>query len=170
MSVLVDERFGGSWDDLRAARAATRCRCSPRASSRRPRICATARDAGADAVLLLLRDLDDAAARALCARADRSGSTRSSRRTTRTSSTRATALDAPVIGINARDLSTFAIDRRAQLELLARAPRDRDRDRRERRSTTRAQAAAAELAGANAILVGSTLMRAADPGREARAS
>ena len=24
MSVLVDERFGGSWDDLRAARAATR--------------------------------------------------------------------------------------------------------------------------------------------------
>jgi len=23
MSVLVDERFGGSWDDLRAARAAT---------------------------------------------------------------------------------------------------------------------------------------------------
>jgi phosphoribosylanthranilate isomerase len=33
---------------------------------------------------------------------------------------------------------------------------------------TRAQAAAAELAGANAILVGSTLMRAADPGEKLR--
>ena len=33
---------------------------------------------------------------------------------------------------------------------------------------TRAQAAAAELAGANAILVGSTLMRAADPGAKLR--
>ena len=38
---------------------------------------------------------------------------------------RAIALGAPVIGINARDLSTFEIDRRAQLELVARAPRDR---------------------------------------------
>ena len=38
---------------------------------------------------------------------------------------RATALGAPVIGINARDLSTFQIDRRAQLALLAQAPRDR---------------------------------------------
>ena len=40
MSVLVDERFDGSWDDLRAARAPRTCRCSPRASSRRPSTCA----------------------------------------------------------------------------------------------------------------------------------
>ena len=38
---------------------------------------------------------------------------------------RAVALGAPVIGLNARDLSTFRIDRAAQLELVARAPRDR---------------------------------------------
>ena len=38
---------------------------------------------------------------------------------------RAIALGAEIIGINARDLATFAIDRRAQLELVARAPRDR---------------------------------------------
>ena len=31
---------------------------------------------------------------------------------------RAVELDADVIGINARDLTTFAIDRRAQLELV----------------------------------------------------
>ena len=30
-----------------------------------------------------------------------------------------------VIGINARDLSTFAIDRSTQLDLVAQAPRDR---------------------------------------------
>ena len=54
-----------------------------------------------------------------------SASTRSSRRTTPRSSRRAVALGAAVIGVNARDLSTFAIDRRAQLELVASAPRDR---------------------------------------------
>jgi indole-3-glycerol phosphate synthase/phosphoribosylanthranilate isomerase len=75
---------------------------------------------------------------------------------------RAIALGAPVIGINARDLSTFAIDRRHQLELVARAPRDRVVVA-ESGIETRAQGAAAELAGADAILVGSTLMRAPNP-------
>jgi phosphoribosylanthranilate isomerase len=71
-------------------------------------------------------------------------------------------LDAPVIGINARDLTTFAIDRAAQLQLVARAPRDRVVIA-ESGVHTRAQGAAAELAGADAILVGSALMRAPDP-------
>ena len=64
-------------------------------------------------------------ARRCCAKPPCSGSTRSSRRTTRTSSSARSALGAPVIGINARDLGDFSIDRRAQLELVARAPRDR---------------------------------------------
>jgi phosphoribosylanthranilate isomerase len=76
---------------------------------------------------------------------------------------RADALGAPVIGVNARDLATFRIDRRAQLALLARAPRDRILVA-ESAIETRAHGAAAELAGASAILVGSTLMRAPDPG------
>ncbi|MBV8597302.1 MAG: hypothetical protein JO017_00625, partial [Actinobacteria bacterium] len=76
---------------------------------------------------------------------------------------RATKLGAPVIGVNARDLSTFAIDRQAQLALVASAPRDRVIVA-ESAIATRAQGAAAELAGANVILVGSTLMRARDPG------
>jgi hypothetical protein len=66
------------------------------------------------------------------------------------------------VGVNARDLSTFAIDRRAQLELVAAVPRDRVVIA-ESGIESRAQGAAAELAGADAILVGSTLMRAADP-------
>src|SRR5262249_52340147 len=63
---------------------------------------------------------------------------------------------------NARDLGTFRIDRAAQLELVARAPRDRVVVA-ESAVHTRAQAAAAELAGANAVLVGTSLMRADDP-------
>jgi phosphoribosylanthranilate isomerase len=64
--------------------------------------------------------------------------------------------------VNARDLSTFEIDRRKQLELVARAPRDRIVIA-ESGVHTRAQGAAAELAGADAILVGSALMQAPDP-------
>jgi indole-3-glycerol phosphate synthase/phosphoribosylanthranilate isomerase len=75
---------------------------------------------------------------------------------------RAVALDAPVIGINARDLATFRIDRRTQLGLVTKAPRDRVVVA-ESGIASRAQGAAAELAGANAILVGSALMRASDP-------
>jgi phosphoribosylanthranilate isomerase len=72
-------------------------------------------------------------------------------------------LDAPVVGVNARDLSTFRIDRAQQLALVSRAA---DGDRiviAESGVLTRAQGAAAELAGADAILVGSALMRAPDP-------
>ncbi|HEX6702756.1 MAG TPA: hypothetical protein VF101_18665, partial [Gaiellaceae bacterium] len=75
---------------------------------------------------------------------------------------RAVRLGADPIGINARDLSRFAIDRRAQLELVASAPRDRVVVA-ESGVWSRAQGAAAELAGADAILVGSALMRAPDP-------
>ena len=170
VSVLVDERFGGSLDDLRAARAATALPLLAKGFFTDERQLAELRGAGADAALLLLRDLDDDGVRgAACARRPSSGSTRSSRRTTRRSSTRAVALGAEPIGINARDLDTFAIDRRAQLELVARAPRDRVVVA-ESGDHTRAQGAAAELAGADAILVGTALMRAPDPAREARAS
>jgi len=77
--------------------------------------------------------------------------------------TRAARLGAGVIGVNARDLGTFRIDRSAQLALVAKAPRDRVVVA-ESAVHTRAQAAAAELAGANAVLAGTSLMRAADPG------
>ena len=66
---------------------------------------------------------------------------------------RAVALGADPIGINARDLATFAIDRHAQLRLVAQAPRDRVVIA-ESAIHSRAQGAAAELAGADAVLVG----------------
>src|SRR4051812_24908337 len=65
MSVLVDERFGGSWEDLRAARAVTKLPLLAKGFFSSPTDFEQARDAGADAVLVLLRDLTDPAAGAL---------------------------------------------------------------------------------------------------------
>jgi indole-3-glycerol phosphate synthase/phosphoribosylanthranilate isomerase len=163
MSVLVDERFGGSWDDLRAARAATSIPLLAKGFFSTREHLETARASGADAALLLLRDLDDGAVRELMAVATELGLDTLVEAHDAEELDRGVALAVPVLGVNARDLSTFAIDRQAQLELVARAPRDRVLIA-ESGIDTRAQAAAAELAGANAILAGSVLMRAADPG------
>ena len=165
MSVLVDERFAGTWDDLRAARAATSLPLLAKGFFSTPEHLRTAKEAGADAALLILRDLDDATCASLMREAGALGLDTLVEAHDEGELARATALGAPVIGINARDLSTFQVDRRAQLALLARAPGDRVVVA-ESAIETRAQGAAAELTGANAILVGSTLMRAPDPGRK----
>ena len=163
VSILVDERFGGTWDDLRAARASAALPLLAKGFFSTDVDLRTAREAGADAVLLLLRDLDDATARRLLAAATQLGLETLVEAHDATELARAVALDAPVIGINARDLSTFEIDRAEQLRLVTQAPRDRVVVA-ESGIESRAQGAAAELAGADAILVGSTLMRARDPG------
>jgi indole-3-glycerol phosphate synthase / phosphoribosylanthranilate isomerase len=163
ISVLVDERFGGTWDDLRAARAATDAPLLAKGFFSTAEHLRTAKEAGADAVLLLLRDLDDEAVRALLGEARGLALDTLVEAHDADELRRAVALDAPVVGVNARDLSTFAIDRSAQLELVATVPSDRVVIA-ESGIESRAQGAAAELAGADAILVGSTLMRAPDPG------
>jgi len=167
MSVLVDERFGGSWDDVRAARAAADLPLLAKGFFSTPDHLREARDAGADAALLILRDLDDRTTRELMDAAEALGLDTLVEAHDAEELARAVALDAPIVGINARDLGTFRVDRAAQLELVARAPRDRVVIA-ESGIETRAQAAAAELAGAKAVLVGSTLMRAADPGAKLR--
>jgi len=161
-SILVDERFGGTWDDLRAARAAGSLPLLAKGFFMTEADLRTAREAGADAVLLLLRDLEDDAAARLMAIASSLGLETLVEAHDAAELERAIGLGAPVIGINARDLSTFEIDRAAQLRLVARAPRDRIVIA-ESGIESRGQGAAAELAGADAILVGSTLMRANDP-------
>jgi len=161
-SILVDERFGGTWDDLRAARAAGSLPLLAKGFFTTEADLRTAREAGADAVLLLLRDLEDDPAARLMAIASSLGLETLVEAHDAAELERAIGLGAPVIGINARDLSTFEIDRAAQLRLVARAPRDRIVIA-ESGIESRGQGAAAELAGADAILVGSTLMRASDP-------
>jgi indole-3-glycerol phosphate synthase / phosphoribosylanthranilate isomerase len=167
ISVLVDDRFGGTWDDLRAARAATAAPLLAKGFFSAPEHLRAAREAGADAVLLLLRDLDDAAMAMLMDEATSLALDTLVEAHDAEELDRAVRLGAPVIGVNARDLATFRIDRRAQLELVARAPRDRVVIA-ESGIESRAQGAAAELAGAEAILVGSALMRAPDPAERLR--
>jgi indole-3-glycerol phosphate synthase/phosphoribosylanthranilate isomerase len=158
ISVLVDERFGGTLDDLRAARAVTELPLLAKGFFSTEDHLRQLQEAGADAALLILRDLDDeTAARLMQLGLDTLVEVHDA-----TELERATRLEAKIVGINARDLSTFAVDRRSQLELVAQAPRNRLIVA-ESAIHTRAQAAAAELAGADAVLVGTSLMQATDP-------
>jgi indole-3-glycerol phosphate synthase len=163
VSVLVDDAFAGSVGDLRAARATVDLPLLAKGFFSTEEHLLDVREAGADAALLILRDLDDATATKLIAAAEELGLDTLVEAHDEAELGRATRLGARVIGVNARDLGTFRIDRSAQLELVAKAPRDRVVVA-ESAVHTRAQAAAAELAGANAVLVGTSLMRADDPG------
>jgi len=165
VSVLVDERFGGTWDDLRAARSAARLPLLAKGFFSTEEHLRIAREAGADAALLLLRDLDDEAAARLLRVAGDLGLDTLVEAHDADELDRALALGAPVIGVNARDLSTFEIDRAAQLDLVAQSNKVAPGTIvvAESGVRTRAQGAAAELAGADAILVGSALMQAPDP-------
>jgi indole-3-glycerol phosphate synthase len=165
VSILVDERFAGTWDDLRAARAAASLPLLAKGFFSTEDDLRSARDAGADAALLLLRDLDDATVGRLMAAAASLGLDTLVEAHDADELDRAVTLGAPVIGINARDLSTFEIDRRRQLALVTQGRREAPGRVLVAESgiESRAQGAAAEVAGADAILVGSTLMRAPDP-------
>jgi indole-3-glycerol phosphate synthase len=167
VSILVDERFGGSLADLAAARSACNLPLLAKGFFSRADELAELRRAGADAVLLLLRDLTDPQLVQLMRTADQLDMDALVEAHDADELRRAVRLDAEVIGVNARDLDTFAIDRDAALELVASAPRDRVVVA-ESGVTARAHGAAAELAGADAILVGSALMRAPDPSAKLR--
>ncbi|MGH2710698.1 MAG: hypothetical protein ACRDH9_05785 [Actinomycetota bacterium] len=167
VSILVDERFGGSIADLREARAATGLPLLAKGFFSEEEQLGELRDVGADAVLLILRDLDDRAAARLQESARALGMDALVEAHDRRELDRAVRLGADPIGINSRDLSTFDIDRRLQLELVEGAPRDRVVVA-ESGIEHRGHVISAELAGADAVLIGSALMRAADPGAALR--
>lgn len=167
VSVLVDGRFGGTIDDLRSARASAELPLLAKGFFTTEDELTELRLAGADAVLLILRDLEDGAVHALQAHARGLGMDALVEAHDGEELARAVALGADPIGINARDLSTFAIDRQAQLALVSAAPDDRVIVA-ESAVRSRAQAAEAELAGADAILVGTALMTARDPAARLR--
>lgn len=162
ISVLVDDRFGGSLADLGSAREASDLPLLAKGFFTAAEHFDEVLEAGADAALLILRDVEDAPARELLEHARRIGIDVLVEAHDAAELQRAIALGADPIGVNARDLATFRIDRAAQLELVANAPRDRVVVA-ESGVHSRAQGALAELAGADAILVGTSLMRASDP-------
>jgi len=163
LSVLTDETyFGGTLDDLRTARSAVPIPVLRKDFTLDPLHVVEARAAGADAVLLIVRILGDAALRHLRGEASRRGMAALVEVHDRAELARAVDLGADIIGINNRDLSTFRTDLGTTLRLLGDVPEGVTVVS---ESGIRSAADVDRLgdAGVDAILVGETLLRASDP-------
>lgn len=168
ISVLTDmPYFGGSLADLAAVRAAYDGPLLAKDFIVDARQVAEARLHGADAVLAMLSVLDDEEAAAVVAEASALGMDVLVEAHDEAEVRRAVALGAGIIGINNRDLKTLAVDLDVTERLAALVPADRLVVA---ESGIRNRADVARLSGhADAFLVGSALMRAADPRAAARA-
>jgi indole-3-glycerol phosphate synthase len=164
LSVLTDLRyFGGSLDDLVAARAATTVPVLRKDFTLDPLHVLDARAAGADAVLLIVRILDDHSLRSLQALARELGMAALVEAHDATEVDRALGAGATLLGINNRDLATFTTDLETTLRLLAAVPPEVAVVS-ESGIRTRDDVVRLGDAGVDAILVGETLLRAPDPG------
>jgi indole-3-glycerol phosphate synthase len=162
LSVLTDaEYFGGSLAALREARAAVALPVLRKDFIIDPLQVWEARAAEADAVLLIVRILDDEQLAALGALAGELGLGVLVEVHTAAELERALAAGASIIGINSRDLDTFHTDLGVAVELAASIPSDRLVVA-ESGIRTAADVDRVAAAGAKAILVGESLMRQDD--------
>lgn len=168
ISVLTDERFfQGSLDDLREVAALAHA-ASPAAGVLRKDFVVDAyqiveaRAAGADCVLLIVAALDDAELQHLSAATADYGLQALVEVHDEQELERALAVDAQLIGINSRDLRSFSVDLGTIERVAAHVPPTVTLVG-ESGIRTRADVERLEAAGVHAILVGETLMRAADP-------
>ena len=163
VSVLTERtHFGGSNDDLQAARACTSLPILRKDFVVHPAQVLEARAAGADAILLITAALSDDEVQVLLAAAAGEGMAAVVEAHTARDLARAVASGARVLGVNARDLETLEVDAGRARALLADAPPDRVRILESGIGTAEDVRLAAE-AGADAVLVGEALMRAPDP-------
>lgn len=168
VSVLTDARyFHGSLDDLVQVRRAV-----PVPVLRKEFIVDEyqlweAREAGADAVLLIAAALEDAALRDLLAAAKGAGLATLVEVHTAGELDRALRLGAPVIGVNNRDLQTLTTTLAPSLALLPQIPPGPIAVS-ESGLRTGADVAQVVAAGAHAVLVGETLLRAGDVAAKVR--
>jgi indole-3-glycerol phosphate synthase/phosphoribosylanthranilate isomerase len=167
LSVLCDRaHFGGSLADLAAARAEFDGPILAKDLFIDPRQVAEARIAGADAILVMLSLLGDEAARAMIAEARRLGMDSLVEVHDEPEMRRALALGAPLIGINNRDLRDLSIDLSAT-ERLAALAADRVLISESGISNRGDVERLARLV--DGFLIGSSLMRSANPAQSARA-
>lgn len=162
VSVLTDiEYFGGALSDLRVARRDIEVPTLRKDFLLDPLQLWEARVAGADAVLLIVRILDDEQLRDLSALAAELGMGVLVEVHTADELERALQADAQVIGVNNRDLSTFVTDLEVVIGLADRVPPDRVLVA---ESGIRSAEDVDRLgeAGVDAILVGESLMRSPD--------
>jgi indole-3-glycerol phosphate synthase len=168
LSVLTDEKFfGGTLDDLRGVTAHFRSTSPSRPCIRKdffvhPIQVLQARQAGASAILIIVRALADDEIKALHAAAQSAGLDALFEIHHEAELTRALTHGAKIIGVNNRDLAIFKTDLSLSERLIPQFPRDVTAVS-ESGIFTAADAARTRAAGAHAVLVGEALMKAADP-------
>lgn len=169
ISILTDGPFfGGSLDDLRAVAGRVQVPLLRKDFILDELQVAEARSAGASAVLLIVRALPPGRLTALATAArDWDLATVVEVHDARELEL-ALATDAPVIGVNSRNLDTFEIDVAAAWALIGRIPPDRLVIA-ESGMASEADVRRAADAGADGVLIGTALSSAPDPSALARA-
>jgi indole-3-glycerol phosphate synthase len=167
LSVLTDEpHFGGSADDLVAARAAVGIPVLRKDFTVSEADVCEARLMGADAVLLIVAALDDAELTAFAQLATELALAAVVEVHDRAEADRALAAGADLVGVNQRDLLTFSVDTNRAVDLAAHLPAGVVRVA-ESGITGPDDVMTLAAAGYDAVLVGETLVTAPDPGRAA---
>lgn len=168
LSVLTDEHyFGGSLDDLRGVTAHFRSTPPARPCIRKDFMVhriqvLQARQAGASAILIIVRALSDDEIGDLKSAADAAGLDSLFEIHSEPELARALSFGARIVGVNNRDLSIFKTDLGLSERLIPQFPRDVIAVS-ESGIFNAADAARVHHAGAHAILVGEALMKAEDP-------
>jgi indole-3-glycerol phosphate synthase len=163
LSVLTEEEhFGGSLDDLREAVAATDLPVLRKDFTLDRYQLVEAKVAGADAVLLVVGALEGRELAELYVEARELDLDALVEVHDERELEAALDVDADVLGINNRDLHDFSVDTRRTYELLADVPAGKTVAS-ESGISARGQVEELEGVGVDAVLVGETLMRAADP-------
>lgn len=163
MSVLTDvDFFGGSVDDLRTARAACSLPVLRKDFTVDPRDICDARIMGADCVLLIAAALDDTELASMLSLARELSIDALVEIHDEPELERAVAAGADLIGVNQRDLVTFAVDTERALRMAPQMPAGVVRVA-ESGITGPADAAMLAAAGYHAVLVGEHLVTSGDP-------
>lgn len=164
LSVLTEEHhFGGSLDDLRAARAASSLPILRKDFILEPYQLVESAVAGADAILLIVAALDDDEMRVLnTAARDLDLDVVVEVHTTEELARALEAIDPDVIGINNRDLADFTVDVARTFEILTDVPAGKTVVS-ESGFASYEQLLDVERVGVDAVLVGESLMRSPDP-------
>ena len=169
ISVLTEERrFLGSLDDLRAVRAAVDAPVLRKDFIVDPYQVLEARAAGADLVLLIVAALDDDTLRRLHDQARELGMTVLVEVHDEPETARAVDLGAELLGVNARNLKTLAVDEDAFGRLAPLVPADRVLVA-ESGISSPVDVKRYVAEGARAVLVGEALVKDGDPEGAVRA-
>src|SRR4051794_15097353 len=168
LSVLTDERhFGGSLEDLRAARASCDLPILRKDFIVDPYQLYEAATNGADAVLLIVRALDDAELRSLYGEARGLDLDCLVEVHDEAELERALEADADVIGINNRNLDEGSVDVATTYELMPDVPAGKTVVA-ESGISGRSELEELERVGVDAVLIGGALMAAEDPEAKTR--